>query len=386
VVDKLRPSAVHLATIGPTETSGPTTTIETTTTTLLAPLTVPTTTAVAVAPTTRPSTTTTRPQPIVTIPPLPFGTVSAINGPGLYVVNVDGTGLRRLVSANNASSPSWSPDGRTLAYMHGGIDIVTLDGHQQTLAPQAATVQRPAWSPDGSHIAYPGPSSVPGERDPWVVATDGKSSAQELAMPGDDAQVDWGSNNRLVTMGGFGLATANPDGTNRQVIYSQPLNYGVLHWSPDSGTIAALPSQEATDLLISPDGTNPRQLGHGNPVSAGAEFNYDEAEWAPNSRQLAYSENARRTGHMLIEVAAADGSAGTVIAQDMEWPSWSPRGDLIVALGNPNASGQYRDIKVMGPDGAGARSIGHLDVAGQLLGSSVFSPDGRTVAFTVSAL
>ena len=49
----------------------------------------------------------------------------------LYVVNADGSGLRRLTrhAANVPRSFAWSPDGRTIAFLHNReVYIVKADG------------------------------------------------------------------------------------------------------------------------------------------------------------------------------------------------------------------------------------------------------------------
>jgi Tol biopolymer transport system component len=280
--------------------------------------------------------------------------------------------------------PSWAPNGSAVAYnafpngVNGEVHVVRLSGGANVVATNLRTVQAlAAWAPDSSQIAYPGPGAGSG-RDPWVVASDGHTPARQIALPGDHADVDWGKNDQLVTMGSSGLTVCAPDGGAARAIYTQPLGFGVVHWSPDATTILALPENTTSHLLIAADGSNPRQLGGSN----GSGGLVNEGEWAPASRQLVYSESASRTGHLLVEVASPDGSAGTVIAQDMNDPVWSPRGDLIAVGGNPNSRGQNQDLEVMHPDGTLLRSVLHVG-APWAVHHPRFSPDGTLIVFAV---
>jgi TolB protein len=78
----------------------------------------------------------------------------------LFVVDV-GTGREhRVVRLRGAApDPSWSPDGRTIAYTGNyGIHLVNVDGtgkRRLTTSPYGPDWDRePAWSPDGKRIAY----------------------------------------------------------------------------------------------------------------------------------------------------------------------------------------------------------------------------------------
>jgi TolB protein len=46
---------------------------------------------------------------------------------GIYVVNADGSGMRRLIQ--EGQYPDWSPDGRRIAYsLRGDIYVAAADG------------------------------------------------------------------------------------------------------------------------------------------------------------------------------------------------------------------------------------------------------------------
>lgn len=106
----------------------------------------------------------------------------------VYVVALDGTARRRI--ATDAAAPSWSPDGTSIAYESacGGIRLVTPEGSDVTPGPGSACPHLglrgvPAWSPDGSLLAIGTPTLT------YLVAADGSgfrpatasSSAAKLA-------------------------------------------------------------------------------------------------------------------------------------------------------------------------------------------------------------
>ena len=78
----------------------------------------------------------------------------------LWSVGVTGGEARRLTNGPADSSPAWSPDGTTLAFLRAAdgppqIWLLPADGgepEQLTTLPLGAGA--PVWSPDGSRIAF----------------------------------------------------------------------------------------------------------------------------------------------------------------------------------------------------------------------------------------
>lgn len=94
-----------------------------------------------------------------------FSRSTATQNGQLHLVRSDGGGLRRLTRASSSVShvdPSWSPDGRTIAFakrgggLAPGSDVFLVEADGAGERPLSSTVggftYTPAWSPDGAFV------------------------------------------------------------------------------------------------------------------------------------------------------------------------------------------------------------------------------------------
>jgi Tol biopolymer transport system component len=255
----------------------------------------------------------------------------------IYVMNADGTGLRRL-TRNTATdaSPVWLPDGRigfvrSIRDRNGrssrdGIYVMNADGSDQqrlTLLPRRAGA--PRWSPEGEKIAFVAPAGHLGAADIFVMNTDG-------------------SDLRNVT----NTVTTSFD----------------FAWSPDGRRIAYLegnPSPAGGPLsVVNADGTGKQRLTRTVIVDLGL------PSWSPDARTLAF------TGGSVIYSVHADGTglrkltAGPGLNVE---PRWSPDGRRILFLSFRDGPGTTTDLFVMNADGSGQRNLTNTPGVSELAAS-----------------
>jgi Tol biopolymer transport system component len=261
---------------------------------------------------------------------------------GIYVANADGS--FRLRVARIGGSPAWSPDGRTIAFSSGGkIYLMNADGseHRPLTKPgTAGRLRSLAWSPDGRKLAFLYAPSCQFCFNLYVVNSDG-SGLRNLT-----AELATGSGPGIPFTGAVVTAPAwSPDG--RKLAFVR-LNAGrdrspVYVVRADSSGLRNL-----TPNVVRADGSGLRNLTP-KPVA------YAHLAWSPNGRKLAFVSD--RDGNSEVYVMNADGSGQRNLTRhpafDAE-PAWSPDGRSIAFRstrdGNP-------EIYVMNADGSGQRNL-----------------------------
>jgi TolB protein len=123
--------------------------------------------------------------------------VSPQGSGAIFVVDVDGTGVRQITPWGSAFlTQSWSPDGAWIAFQrpYGELDLVHPDGtgsHRIPLElPPGSGAANPTWSPDGTRILFS--LERDGAANIFLVRPDGTGLQQVTHGNGVDEQTpDW---------------------------------------------------------------------------------------------------------------------------------------------------------------------------------------------------
>ena len=156
------------------------------------------------------------------------GTMDAADGPWqIYVMDADGGNKPRLANdAVGGREPSWSPDGQHIAFVSfrdgfgEGIYVMDADGqNEQRLTDNLSHEWSPSWSPDGERIAFV--SLRDGNRDIYVMDADGKNQRRLTRNPAHDLHPSWSPDGKRIVFvshreGNYEIYTMNADGA-RQV-------------------------------------------------------------------------------------------------------------------------------------------------------------------------
>ena len=261
---------------------------------------------------------------------------------GLYVVNADGSGKRRLTPTAWIATPAWSPDGRKIAFVGhglGNVYVMNADGSgQRRLMRNAAA---PSWSPDGRKIAFLGPGGLyPGGRD-WeiyVMNADGSGERRLTRIAALDGGTAWSPDGRKIAFvaerdGNFEVDVVSADGSGQQRLTRNGARNFAPAWSPDGQMIAF-----------------ERRLGrrhYGNPRCS----------------------KCGRASIFEVYVMNADGSGQRRLTQRGAQPLWSPDGRRIAFVSERDGNAE---VYVMNADGSGQRNLTRSRLGDE--GSFAWSP------------
>lgn len=264
------------------------------------------------------------------------------SGGCIRIMNADGTNESECLTRRSAYNPSWSPDGKRIAFAMQrfvdeaeapyvyGIYTINADGTGETqlVGDSDKFLWSPDWSPDGEKIAF--------------IAYRYKGGH----------------------LGGGVIMVMNADGSELKVVHDdRSLSACSLAWSPDGEKIAfsADPpgSQHDGIYVMNPDGTGVELLATASIDCSYPGFGWNQPAWSPDGKRIAFAAwVAPDYFHEQIYVMNADGTEVTQLTHFPEFPDHYDRSPTF-----PEA-GYYPEF----PESFG-------------VGSPTWSPDGNYIAF-----
>lgn len=238
----------------------------------------------------------------------------------IYVGNADGTDLID-VSNNDAwdSGPIFSPNGRRIVFysnrdadpFDSDIYVMNVDGSDVRRLTDFETAANPHWSPSGQHIAFESADKTDWIFDVYVMDADGGNVTNLTnSKSSDDFKPVWSPNGRTIAFssdrdpaGGvfdYDIYLMDADGGNvRRLTTSSGFNLP-WSWSPDGGQLAFYRSDGV--YVINVDGTGETNLTN-DPTMGDA-----LGSFAPHGQQIAFSRDPIGPGDARPWIMNADGS------------------------------------------------------------------------------
>ena len=326
---------------------------------------------------------------------------SGREGGGMFVMDIDGKGLRKLPDVGH--TPVWSRDGTEIIVAHANgqgvasrtpppsaLYAVNLEtGKRRVITPGDAV--QPNCSPNGHRIAYWGMRQG-GQRDIWTVATKGGEPVEVTNDSNSDWNPVWSHDGSYLYFASdrdgkmnlwriqideqSGETTGKPEPVKLPGDYVQHFGF-----SEDGRLMAYV--QESTRKSLYQVAFNPstqHATGQAVPMNQGSRL-FSSPDTSPDGEWLVFTNHGEKQEDLFI--MRRDGKGFTQITNDLHRdraPRWSPDGKRVAFYSD--RSGEY-EIWLINPDGSGLEQFTYTSEENMIF-YPIWSPDSQRILYRMS--
>jgi serine/threonine protein kinase/dipeptidyl aminopeptidase/acylaminoacyl peptidase len=305
-------------------------------------------------------------------------------GGGIWVMPALGGPARRIVE--NGNTPSWTPNGQDLLYVHGTFRspriarVPASGGASRDIPIEEANAFRyffPSLSEDGRWLLFQNGDQVevvPSEGGKPRILARGQAPSWGAGSKSILFTTTAAGKGRSLWMAPFSLAKGELSGPARPLTFGTRIDIGGKS-SRDGTAIAFSSTEETLNLEALPfDAENGKATGAPRVLTSGSNH-ISFFDPSPDGKAVAYAAGSGRRSHLWrIEAPAPAVELTRDPAYADNWPQWSPDGrEIAFARSGVGESQGAPTLWIMNADGTQPRRV--TDFVGQM----AWLPDGSIV-------